>query len=87
MYIRTQRTLAVGVSEISHESTVVFLLKKMMYDKYDYIEYFIYELDYGREYEIGMVEDEHGQDIDIHTSDLLYDFLAQNIHDFRDEMD
>ena len=73
--------------QISHESTVVFLLKKMMYDKYDYIEYFIYELDYGREYEIGMVKDEHGQDIDIHTSDLLYDFLAQNIHDFRDEMD
>ena len=59
----------------------------MMYDKYDYIEYFIYELDYGREYEIGMVQDEYGQDIDIHTSDLLYDFLAQNIHDFRDEMD
>ena len=64
--------------QISHESTVVFLLKKMLHDKYDYIEYFIYELDYGRKYEAGIITDENGQDIDIHTSDLLYDFISNN---------
>ena len=64
--------------QISHESTVVFLLKKMLHDKYDYIEYFIYELDYGRKYEAGMITDENGQDIDIHTPDLLYDFISNN---------
>lgn len=64
--------------QISHESTVVLLLKKMLHDKYDYIEYFIYELDYGRRYEAGMITDENGQDIDIHTPDLLYDFILNN---------
>lgn len=64
--------------QISHENTVVFLLKKMLHDKYDYIEYFIYELDYGRRYEVGMIVDENGQDIDIHTPDLLYDFISNN---------
>lgn len=64
--------------QISHESIVMFLLKKMLHDKYDYIEYFIYELDYGRKYETGMITDENGQDIDIHTPDLLYDFISNN---------
>ena len=64
--------------QISHENTVVFLLKKMLHDKYDYIEYFVYELDYGRKYEVGMITDENGQDIDIHTPDLLYDFISRN---------
>lgn len=64
--------------QISHENTVVFLLKKMLHDKYGYIEYFIYELDYGRKYEVGMIADENGQDIDIHTPDLLYDFISNN---------
>ena len=64
--------------QISHQSTVVFLLKKILNDQYDYIEYFIYELDYGRMYEEGMLTDENGQDIDIHTPDLLYEFILNN---------
>lgn len=64
--------------QLSHESAVVFLLKKMLHDKYDYIEYFIYELDFGRKYEVGMIIDENGQDIDIHTPELLYDFISNN---------
>lgn len=62
--------------QISHESTVVFLLKKMLHDEYEYIDYFVYELDYGRKYEAGMITDENGQDIDIHTPELLYDFIS-----------
>ena len=64
--------------QISHESTVMFLLKKILHDKYDYIDYFVYDLDYGRKYEAGMITDENGQDIDIHTPDLLYDFISNN---------
>ena len=64
--------------QISHESSVVFLLKRIMYDQYEYIDYFIYELDYGRKYEAGMITDESGQDIDIHTSKLLYEFISDN---------
>lgn len=64
--------------QISHESSVVFLLKRMMRDQYEYIDYFIYELDYGRKYEAGMITDENGQDIDLHTPELLYDFVSNN---------
>lgn len=64
--------------QISHESSVVFLLKRIMHDQYEYIDYFIYELDYGRKYEPGMITDENGQDIDIHTPKLLYDFISNN---------
>ena len=64
--------------QISHESSVVFLLKRIMRDQYEYIDYFIYELDYGRKYEDGMITDENSQDIDIHTPDLLYDFISNN---------
>lgn len=64
--------------QISHESSVVFLLKRIMRDQYEYIDYFIYELDYGRKYESGMIIDENGQDIDIHTPNLLYDFISGN---------
>ena len=64
--------------QISHERAVVFLLKRIMRDPYEYIDYFIYELDYGRKYEAGMITDEIGQDIDIHTPKLLYDFISNN---------
>lgn len=64
--------------QISHESSVVFLLKRIMRDQYDYIEYFIYELDYGRKYEAGMITDEDGHDIDIHTPELLYDYISNH---------
>ncbi len=61
--------------QISHESIVVLLLKKMMRDSCDNIVYFIYELDYGRKYEPGMIKDENDQDIDLSTAGKLYDYL------------
>ncbi len=64
--------------QISHESSVVFLLKRIMNDQYEYIDYFIYELDYGRKYKSGMITDEDGQDVDIHTPNLLYNFISNN---------
>ena len=64
--------------QISHESSVVFLLKRIMRDQYEYIDYFVYELDYGRKYEAGTITDEDGQDIDIHTPELLYDFISNS---------
>lgn len=72
--------------QISHESSVVFLLKRIMCDQYEYIDYFIYELDYGRKYEVGMITDENGQDIDLHTPELLYDFISNNGVTCRKEM-
>ena len=62
--------------QISHERTVVFLLRKLLNDVFENINYFIYELDYGRKYEPGMIKDEKNQDIDFSTAEKLYDYLA-----------
>ena len=63
--------------QISHESTVVKLLKFIMNDQDDLIGYFIYELDYGRKYEAGMIQDENGMDIDISSSEKVYDYICK----------
>ncbi len=60
--------------QISHEGIVVKLLEKLMKDCGGTISYFIYELDYGKEYQAGCMSDENG-DIDISTSEKVYDYL------------
>ena len=62
--------------QISHESTVVLLLRKLLNDAFEDIDYFIYELDYGRTYEPGMITDENGHDIDLSSAGKLYDYLT-----------
>lgn len=62
--------------QISHESTVVFLLRKLLKDEVEDIDYFIYELDYGRKYESGMITDKNGADINFSTAEKLYDYLT-----------
>ena len=65
--------------QISHESTVVFLLRKLLKDAVENIDYFIYELDYGRKYEPGMITDENGHDIDFSSAEKLYDYLIGEV--------
>lgn len=61
--------------QISHEGIVVELLEKIMRDEGEIISYYIYELDFGKEYVEGSVSDENGN-IDISTPEKLYDFLV-----------
>lgn len=61
--------------QISHENVVVTLLKKLMYDRDEWIEYFIYELDYGRSYEPGMITEADGTEIDLSSAEKLYNYL------------
>ena len=63
--------------QISHESSVIDLLEILMDDQAEDISYFIYELDYGRKYEPGMITDENDKDIDFSTTEKLYDYLVQ----------
>lgn len=65
--------------QISHESTVVYLLRKLLKDELEDIDYFIYELDYGRKYERGMITDKNGEDIDFSTAEKLYDYLTGEV--------
>ena len=60
--------------QISHEGIVVRLLEKLMQDDVENISYFIYELDYGREYREGCVSYDN-ENIDISTPEKLYDYL------------
>ena len=62
--------------QISHEGIVVKLLEKLMQDSAGNISYFIYELDYGREYREGCVSDKKGN-INISTPEKLYDYLMK----------
>ncbi len=63
--------------QIAHESLVIKLLEKIMDDPANNITYFIYELDYGREYKPGYVKDEAGNSVDFSTAEALYDYLTK----------
>ena len=60
--------------QISHEGIVIKMLEKMMKDKNENISYFIYKLNYGKEYQEGCIYDDEGN-IDISTAEKLYDYL------------
>lgn len=61
---------------ISHENIVVELLKNMFNDS-DLIGWWIYELDYGRNFKMGDLID-NGVEIDLSTPEKLYDYLKEN---------
>jgi len=63
---------------ISHEGIVIKLLEKMFEDA-DIISWWIYELDYGREYKEGCIQEESGKNIDISTAEKLYDYLIESM--------
>ena len=65
-----------GAICIGHESIVVELLEK--YFETDLISWWIYEMDYGRTFSIGDIE-EDGKKPDLTTSEKLYDYLSNNM--------
>ena len=54
----------------------VDLLQRAMRDKNDWIIYWMYELDFGKDYRPGCVTAEDGSDIPLQTFDDVYDVLA-----------
>ena len=72
--------------QITHEQIVIDLLEKLTHDDeiYSDIGYFIYELDYGREYKPGMIKDNDGNELDFSTAGSLYDYLSKNYVESRD---
>ena len=60
---------------IGHESVVVKLLEDMF--ETDLLSWWIYELDYGKEYKPGCLT-EDDMEIDVSTADKLYDVLMKN---------
>ena len=62
---------------IGHETIVVELLKNIFNDK-DTISWWLYECNYGRDFSLGDLE-ENGVEIDLSTSEKLYDYLVDNM--------
>lgn len=62
---------------ISHEDIVLQLLENM-FNGTDILSWWLYELDYGRKYKAGCIQDKDGKDIDLSTAEKLYDFLVED---------
>lgn len=58
------------------EDRIVKLLAEAMDDRFEWLEYFIYENDYGKDLRPDSVQEADGTPIDITTAEKLYDFLA-----------
>ena len=61
---------------IGHESVVVSILEDMF--ETDLIGWWIYELDYGKEYSPGDLLID-GKEIDVSTADKLYDVMIEDL--------
>ena len=71
-------TLAVNVAE---------LLEKELGDTNEWVSYWIWELDFGKQYEPGCVTDENGDEIKLETVKDLYRFLVKERAKANDEKD
>lgn len=70
---------------VAHSDIVVQLLENMFNDN-DMISYWIYELNYGRKYEDGCVQDCDGNNIDISTVEKLYDYLVGEMEEKNEQI-
>lgn len=59
--------------------TVIDLLECIFNDKNQWIRYWTWELDFGKDYEDGDVKDKDGSVIPLETAENLYDLLIENM--------
>lgn len=60
--------------EITHEATVIRLLELLTFDEYEYIQWWIYETDFGKE-RTEIYNSDDSVYVDIKTPEDLYDHL------------
>ena len=60
---------------------ILFLLENIFHDVGHWISYFIYELDFGRDWKPGMVRDTLGNDIKLETIKDVWRLLQENMND------
>ena len=68
---------------MSNEASLLLTLKTMFDDKEDWIEYYCFELNYGKTYTKGDIIDADGNDIVLSTPEQLYDFLIKQYNIFE----
>ena len=63
-----------------HNKTITLLedlLNKFVNDKYDYISYYLWELDFGKEYKDGVITEADGSIIKLSNPEELYDLIMR----------
>lgn len=60
-------------------SEYIKLLRDIFKDESDWIAHYIYDLDFGKEYHEGDIQDENGQNIPLLTVEDLYNLLIENM--------
>ena len=65
--------------------TVVDLLEFIFNDENQWISYWIFELDFGKNYEDGWVTQKDGAVIPLKTVEDLYDLLVKNMEESKEE--
>ena len=60
-----------------YENKLVHLLEQTMHDKGEYIQYYIYELDFGVKWHSGCIVDASDIDIPLGTIEDLYNILVE----------
>lgn len=56
------------------------LLAFIFDDKDQWIDYWVYELDFGRRYKEGTITDSNGENIPLETAEELYELLVKNLY-------
>lgn len=64
---------------IGHESVVVNILEKIF--ETDLIGWWIYDLDYGKRYKAGCLTTYDNKEIDVSTTEKLYDVLVKDLEE------
>lgn len=59
-----------------NESLIVSILQTIMQDDDDWISYYIYDLDFGKDYKDGMITNQDGSDCPLRNAEDLYDILV-----------
>ena len=62
---------------IAFEDDLVNVLEDMF--ETNLISWWLYELDYGKKFEIGYLEEKNGDKPDLSTAEKLYDYLVENL--------
>lgn len=64
---------------VTNRQIIDELLEECMIDNGEWISYWVYELNYGREWSEGCVQDKNGNDIPLGTAEQLYEFLLAEL--------
>ena len=65
--------------------TVIDLLEFIFNDKNQWISYWVFELEFGKQYEDECIKWEDGEVIPLKTAEDLYDLLIRNMKESKEE--